>query len=158
MTPDPGASAFEVLRDLTERFSLAAAGDEKHAEYLEALVDAYENDLRRALRVAKAKAANARDLEERLDEALRLVEVERRAWEETSPRGGRKKAQIQEETRRKVRRLLRANPKIGWPTIRVATGLSEWLAKRVLAEERARAQEETQQLAGGNPSPGRRPR
>ena len=152
MTPDPGASASEVLRDLTERFSLAATADEKHAEYLEELVQAYDKDLRRALRVAKARAANARDLEERLEEALRLVETERQAWEETAPRGGRKKARIREETRRKVRRLLRANPKVGWPTIRVATGLSEWLAKRVLAEERARAQEETQQLAGGNPS------
>jgi hypothetical protein len=150
MTPDPGASAFEVLRDLSERFSFAVAGDEKHAEYLEALVEAYDKDLRRVLRVAKAKAANARELEERLQEALRLVEAERRAWEETGPRGGRKKAKIREETRRKVRRLLRAHPKVGWPTIRVATGLSEWLAKRVLAEERARAREETQQLAGGN--------
>ena len=149
MTPRPGASSLEYLRKLSEELSIAAAGDQKLANDLEALLEVIEKDLRRSLRVAKATAARTSTLDDGLAEFVRRLATAER--EKTPPRGGRPKVEIGEETRRLVRRKLRADPKVGWRTICAATELSEWLAKRVLAEERVASGEETRATRGRKP-------
>lgn len=103
-------------------------------------------------RLSKATAARGAKFEDDAAEAVRLFEADARTREESAPRRGRPKAFIREEKRRKVRRLLHTDPKVGWPAIVAATGLSESLARRVLKEERARAREETRNVAGEKPS------
>jgi hypothetical protein len=143
---ESSTDAISELRGALEQLPLLRTALEKIAE----------EDARRE-RLSTAAATRMAEVQAAAEAALQRVEVAQ-AREKTPPRGGRPKTQIREETRRRVRRLLASHPEAGWPAIAQSTGLSEYLARRVLREERARAREETPQLAGGNPAGWRLPR
>jgi hypothetical protein len=119
VTPRPGASLFERLRDDVEALALIQHALERIAE----------KDEDRA-QLSKAAAARTAAIVDELRAHVGLL-----------PRGrGRPLAKITPNFRQEVLRLKREN---GWgrPRIAAAMGVSESLVRRVLEEDRAQAGE-----------------
>lgn len=125
--PDPGASAFERLRELQSGWELVAAA-------LETLEQRFDQDSS----LVHALAAQARKLNEKTSDTVALLPSKR----------GRRLEEIPPNFLQKVKAL---HEERGWGRDRILEamrdeGATEWLVRRALAE-----------IAGGNSGSSRRP-
>lgn len=126
MTPDPGASAFERLRELQSGWEIVAAA-------LETLEQRFDQDAS----LVHALAAQARKLNEKTSDTVALLPTKR----------GRRLEEIPPNFLQKVKTL---HEERGWGRGRIlaamrAEGAKEWMVRRALAE-----------IAGGNSGSSRR--
>lgn len=164
-----GAFLLDRLRALAGRLgdaSTATAGIGADVGSVGGLLEQLGRELGTLGRRLEARSAHLADDEKLVEETVADLEPRRpaeraaRAGGIERPKGGRRPRPLTKAERHEVERVLRQFPDAGRPQIVQETGISDWRVRRFLAERHLSQAggnlEETQQVAGGNPSPGER--
>jgi hypothetical protein len=139
VTPRP---LHAVLGELAGRIGNASVVDEKAADDLAFFVEGQRHaldELDKRVRRLKGEAAQHLEDEEQLGRIVRALLVKRPDRERFRRKRGPERERLMPRERHKLERALLDRPGAGRRTLALATGVSEWKARRFL-EERASLQ------------------